>query len=134
LKFRLSVETRARVLAGLIVVLIVYVVARSDRHRTASVGLDCTAPLPAIEGLQATVDYSGASLRWRLTPDPQVFTSYIVEAGSAPGAKDRAVLPLGRGMERAVVLLPQGISYVRVIAQNYCGTSPSSEELRVVVP
>jgi hypothetical protein len=129
-----SVETRARVLAGAIALLALYIVARSDRYRPASVGLDCTAPPPPIAGLQATVDYTGASLRWQLAPDPQVFTSYTVEAGSAPGAKDRLVLPVGSGIDRAVVLLPQGATYVRVIGHNYCGTSPSSEELRLVVP
>ena len=130
----LSVETLARVLAGVIVVMIVYVVARSDRHRPASFGLDCTAPPLQIEKLETTVDSTGATLRWRLAPDPQVFTSYTVEAGSAPGAKDRGVVPIGSGVDRAAVPLPQGTSYVRVIARNYCGASPPSAELPVVVP
>jgi hypothetical protein len=130
----LSINVRARVLTGLLVVLIVYLVVRSDRHRTASFGLDCTAPPPAVEGLQGTVDASGAELRWRLAPDPQVFTSYTVEGGSVPAATDRFVLPLGSGVDRAMLPLAKGTSFVRVIAHNYCGTSPSSEEVRLVVP
>ena len=129
-----SVETRARVLTGLTVVVVAYVVLRTDRHRPASFGLDCTAPPPAIEGLQATVDATGVSLRWPLAPDPQVFTSYTVEAGATPGAKDRAVLPVGDGIDRAVIVLPQGTSFVRIIARNYCGMSSSLEDLRVLVP
>ena len=130
----ISVKTRARVLTGIIVFVAVYLVARSDRHRAASFGLDCTAPPPAVEGLQATVGADGAELRWQLAPDPQVFTSYTVEGGGASGAKDRFVLPVGSGVDRAMLSLAKGTSFVRVIAQNYCGTSPPSDELRIVVP
>ena len=103
-----NVKTRARLLTGFIVVLVVYLVARSDRHRTASFGLDCTAPPPAVEGLQATVGDGGAELRWQLAPDPQVFTSYTVEGGGASGAKDRFVLPLGGGVDRTMLPLVKG--------------------------
>ena len=129
-----AVETRARVLVVAIVLVSLYIVARSDRHRPTTVALDCTAPPPPVEGLQATVDHTGASLRWQLAPDPQVVTSYTVEAGATQGANDQLVLPVASGIDRVVVALPQGASYVRVIARNYCGTSPSSEELRLVVP
>jgi hypothetical protein len=122
----LRVDVHARLLTGIVV--------RSDRHRTANFELDCTAPPGAPASVQAKVEPAGVMLHWVLERDTQVATSYLVEVDGVAGSKDRAVTPVPRGVDRVTLPLPSGPVLVRVRAQNYCGTSPPSDELRVTVP
>ena len=59
-------------------------------------------------------------------------TSYIVEAGSAPGLADFAAIPAGTTSLGGPV--PPGTYYVRVRGVNQCGTGTPSEEIVVTVP
>lgn len=109
-------------------------VARSDRHRRAGFELDCTSPPAAPEGLRSSPGPEGVSFRWQLDPDVQIATSYVLEVGSAPGAKNVTVVSVPRGVDTVTAPLPQGASFARVFARNYCGTSLPSAEVRSVVP
>jgi len=112
----------------------IFWVMRSDRHRTAGFELDCTAP-PATPGaVHASVGPEGVTFRWTLDEDAQIATSYVLEAGSAPGAKDVVVTPVARGVNSVTLAFPQGLSFARVVARNYCGMSLPSADIRVAVP
>jgi len=122
------------VLAATIVAAAVAWVVRSNRHRAGGFELDCTAPPDKPEAVRATQGPEGVTFRWQLDRDTQIATSYLVEAGSAPRAKDVIVTPVPRGIEAVTILLPQGTSFARVRARNYCGTSLPSDEVRIAVP
>ncbi len=66
---------------------------------------------------------------------PGFSTEAIVEAGSAPGLSNLAVLPVAGGQTTVTVPnVPAGTYYVRVRALNYVGASAPSNEVMVVVP
>jgi hypothetical protein len=109
-------------------------VMRSNRHRAGAFELDCTAPPDRPEAVRASVGPEGVTFRWQLDRDVQIATTYLVEAGSAPRAKDVVVVPVPRGIETVTIPLPQGTSFARVLARNYCGTSLPSDDVRVAVP
>ena len=64
--------------------------------------------------------------------DAQAAVSYAIEAGSAPGASDIGVLPMGRAAQ-FITNAPPGVYYVRVRAGNACGGGLASNEARLVV-
>ena len=91
----------------------------------------CAPPSPpsnftfAIEGRNVT-------LAWNAATGPGLVT-YAVEAGSAPTLTN--LLVAGVGAQTAVATsAPPGTYYVRVRAQNACGTSAASNEQIIVVP
>jgi hypothetical protein len=59
--------------------------------------------------------------------------SYLLEAGSAPTLANLLVAPVG-SQTTIVTPAPPGTYYVRVRAQNACGTSQPSNEQTIVVP
>jgi hypothetical protein len=128
------VDALTWVLTGTTVVASVFWVMRSDRHRTAGFELDCTSPPAAPEAVRSSPGPEGVTFRWQLDRDQQIATSYLVEAGSAPGSKNLAVVPVPRGVDTVTIPLPQGPSFARVLARNYCGTSPPSSDVRIIVP
>lgn len=79
--------------------------------------------------LAAMVTGSLVSFNWSGTPGA---TSYVLEAGSVPGAANIAVLPLGAATGFQIVA-PNGTYYVRVRAWLPSGTSTLSNEVTVVV-
>ncbi|MEZ5291479.1 MAG: fibronectin type III domain-containing protein [Vicinamibacterales bacterium] len=58
--------------------------------------------------------------------------SYVIEAGSAPGAADIGVLPVDRA-KQFLADAPPGTYYVRVRAANVCGAGTPSNEGKLVV-
>ena len=61
-------------------------------------------------------------------------TSYLVQAGSAAGLSDLANANTGSVLPALTVTnVPPGTYYVRVLAQNAAGTSPSSNEIVVSI-
>ncbi|MBG9390610.1 hypothetical protein [Caenimonas aquaedulcis] len=95
-----------------------------------AVGLTCELPGAPL-ALAATATASTASLEWdRPVGLP---TSYLIEAGSAPGLSNLVTLTsIGQatGLSTAA---PAGTYYVRVRARNACGTGEPSNEVVVVV-
>jgi predicted phage tail protein len=85
-------------------------------------------------GLSAAVNGSSVTLTWVPPAGGSLPTSYLIEAGSAPGAADLAQLPTGN----ATALfgadgVPPGTYHVRVRAMNAGGVSTVSNEIVVVV-
>ena len=85
--------------------------------------------LPAVpSGFQAAVSGARVDFSWQSVPG----TSYLLQAGRAPGLADIGTLPLGSG-STASVTAPPGTYYVRLLAQNACGTSAPSSDVVVTV-
>ena len=90
-----------------------------------------TAP-DAPAGLSATVTAGVVTLRWRAAGGNAA--SYVIEAGSAPGLANLAVLPTGHLDTTFVTPAPSGTYFVRVRATNAFGASAGSNEITVTVP
>lgn len=90
-----------------------------------------TVPLAAPTALTGAVSGSTASVRW--TPSAGGAPSYVVEAGSAPGAADIAVIDVGTATTIGGPL-PPGRYFVRVRAADGSETSPPSNEVVLLVP
>jgi len=61
-------------------------------------------------------------------------TSYVIQAGSAPGRADLANFPTGNtALQFTATNVAAGTYYVRVYSQSSCGMSGPSNEVRVLV-
>lgn len=81
--------------------------------------------------LQSIVLGSLASFSWQRGPGGTP-TSYLLEAGSAPGLANLAIVPV-TATSLAVSGVPPGTYFVRMRAVNSAGTSAPSNEVTVVV-
>jgi hypothetical protein len=96
-------------------------------------GADCDAPPSAPAGLVATAQPGKGVLQWSPPPQGEAITTYIIEAGSSPGANNQGTfvaLPNSTSFEREAAA---GTYYVRMYARNACGTSPASQEVSVTI-
>jgi len=92
------------------------------------------APPGAPTGLAFTIDGTTVNLTWTV-PDEGAPTSYILEAGSAPGLSDLVRQDTGTAATTlAYANAPPGTYYVRVRAVNGLGAGVSSNEVVVTVP
>jgi predicted phage tail protein len=80
--------------------------------------------------LSASNSASAVTLRWT-APSGAAPTGYILEAGSAPGLANLAVVQLGAQTTYVAAAPPPGTYYVRVRAVNARGTSAPSNEITV---
>ena len=83
----------------------------------------CGGPPPAPANFVAAVSGATASMSWGAVA---LATSYTVEVGSAPGAKD--VSTLTSATTSVVANAPTGTYYARVRAVSACGTGAASAE------
>jgi len=98
-----------------------------------TVGGACTAP-PAAPGSFTLTGNSGGtvSFSWGASANA---TTYVIEAGSAPGSANLANANLGSSATSATFAgVGRGTYFVRLRAQNLCGTSGVSNEVTLVVP
>jgi hypothetical protein len=105
---------------------------------TVGITSNCTAAPSQPTNLQATAIGTTVRLFWNGSAGVGgggLPTSYVVEAGSAPGRTDLVPgLVMGSGSTTLVSSnVAPGIYYVRVRAKNDCGTSPPSNEASVTV-
>lgn len=93
-------------------------------------------PLPvpgAPQALAHTVSGSTVAFTWGPPAVDPAPTGYRLEAGSALGASNLAVVPVA-GTQYVVSGVPPGIYYVRVRALNGTGLGPATPDVTVVVP
>jgi hypothetical protein len=103
--------------------------ALSSRLHTASIGASALTVPSAPTGLTASVAGNRVTLSW--TGDGS--SSYIVEAGSAPGLSNLANADVGSANGLIADNVPAATYYVRVRARNAAGISGPSNEVIVVV-
>jgi hypothetical protein len=92
----------------------------------------CTSPPNAPTHLTSTVAGNLVTLNWTPPVGGCAATSYVVQAGSAPGLTDLAILNVGPATSLSVSA-PAGRYYVRVVAVNAFGGSIGSVEIIVTV-
>lgn len=94
----------------------------------------CSGPPAAPTGLTGSVTNGFVSLAWTAPASGQAPVSYVLTAGSAPGASDITVYNTGNLLTAIGAPAPSGTYYIRAAAANACGTSAASNEVRLVVP
>ncbi|MGD9902574.1 MAG: hypothetical protein AB7U83_03805 [Vicinamibacterales bacterium] len=89
----------------------------------------CTTPPAAPAGLVANVAGVAVSFAWNAASGA---SSYVLEAGSAAGLANLAVVNVGAATGFAVAA-PPGTYFVRVRGSNACGNGPASNEVSIVL-
>ncbi len=88
----------------------------------------------APEGLVAASNGSSVAMSWTAPSTGGAPNSYVIEAGSGPGAANLARIPTGNPTPSFVAIgVPNGLYFLHVRATNAFGTSPPSNEVSVVV-
>jgi hypothetical protein len=95
-------------------------------------GGPCTTPPDAPTNFSAAVSGSIVTLTWQPAPTGCAATTYVVQAGSAAGFSDIAILNVGTTTTLSVSA-PPGTYFARVVAVNAFGSSVPSRELTVIV-
>ncbi len=95
-------------------------------------GATCNTFPSAPTGLASLVNGTTVQLAWAVPPDSCRQTTYVLEAGSAPGLNNLANIATGAPSFSASGVSP-GTYYVRVRARNVNGTSGPSNEVIVIV-
>jgi hypothetical protein len=95
-------------------------------------GTACTAAPGAPTALIGSTSGRTVTLGWQ--PSSGNATSYVVEAGSAPGLSNLANSDLGSAAPSLIAPnVGPGVYYVRVRGKNACGVGPASNEIVVIV-
>jgi hypothetical protein len=84
--------------------------------------------------LSGTTAPAAASLQWHPPVTGSRVTSYVLEAGSAPGAPTIFVTLEGNSPGIGFTGVPAGTYFVRMKARNSAGTSTASNEIVLTVP
>ncbi|HYU78269.1 MAG TPA: PQQ-dependent sugar dehydrogenase [Vicinamibacterales bacterium] len=101
---------------------------------TVRVGIaGCTGAPPPPQGLTTGVTARVVQLAWDLPTASDGPMAFVIEAGSAASLANLAVLPVDGALRSLQVTAPAGTYFVRVRAQNPCGTSTPSNEVVVTV-
>src|SRR5687768_5915936 len=107
--------------------------AMRSSEQTAS-GPDCAGPPNTPQGVAITKQGEQVTLNWSAAPADQRVTTYVIEAGSAPGATNQGTFVAAGTATSFQRQAPAGTYYVRMFARNACGTSAASPELTVTTP
>jgi hypothetical protein len=92
------------------------------------------APPGAPASLTGSANGGVVTLSWSPAPSDDPLATYIVEAGSTPGASNLASLPTGNANPGLVTGgVPPGTYYVRVRAATVLAIGPPSNEVTLVV-
>jgi hypothetical protein len=95
------------------------------------VGGDCAGPPAAPTGVTATTEGNRGRLTWSPAPAGEGVSTYIIEAGSTPGANNQGTFVAAGNATSFEREASGGTYYVRLYARNACGTSPASQEVTV---
>ncbi|MEP7116222.1 MAG: fibronectin type III domain-containing protein, partial [Acidobacteriota bacterium] len=100
----------------------------------ASVVFSNSGPIPGVVArFGAWFNGRAVTLSWTPPTSGDPVTSYVLEAGTAPGRADLAVLPLGNALSFGVGGIGDGTYWVRLRAANSAGTGPATEDLALVM-
>jgi hypothetical protein len=94
----------------------------------------CTAAPNAPTGLMGSVSGGNVSLAWSAPASGPAPTTYVLYAGSLPGASDITIYNTGTTATSIGAPAPKGTYYVRAAAGNACGQSAVSNEVVIIVP
>ncbi len=97
-------------------------------------GPDCAGPPSTPQGVAASKQGLQVTLNWSAPAAEERVTTYVIEAGSAPGATNQGTFVAAGTATSFQREAPAGTYYVRIFSRNACGTSPSSQELTVTTP
>jgi hypothetical protein len=91
----------------------------------------CTVPPGEPTALTMVQSSAFPTVTFSWTPGAYIATTYIIEAGSAPGLSDLAKIDLASAATTFTTTgVAQGIYYVRIRGKNACGTgNPSNETI-----
>ena len=92
----------------------------------------CSSPPPAPTNLSGSVSGNLVALAWSASAGGCAATGYTVQAGSAAGLSDLAVVNAGSRTELDASA-PPGVYHIRVIALNAFGGSQASNEIVLTV-
>ena len=108
-------------------------VMRSGQQRAGARQFNCATPPQAPSALVASKSGDMVTLNWTPPAGDEQPTTYVVEAGAAPGGNEATFVTPGNQptFQRQA---PAATYYVRVLARNACGTSAPSNEITVVIP
>jgi hypothetical protein len=93
------------------------------------VAVRCAAARPTPTNLLRTVNGNQVPLSWTASAGA---ASYVIEAGSASGLANIAVLPVGPN-PALTMTAPPGVYFVRLRGLNGCGVGAASNEVVVTV-
>jgi glucose/arabinose dehydrogenase len=93
----------------------------------------CTAAPPAPFGFAAMVGGRNVQLSWAMPDTDDGPTTFVIEAGSATGLANLAMIGINGSLRSLNVGAPPGTYFVRLRAQNGCGASVPSNEILVRV-
>ena len=97
------------------------------------VGGTCSTSPGIPTGFTHSVAGNTVTLSWNASAGVDPPTSYVVEAGSAPGLSNITVFDTGSAATSLSAFAPNGVYYVRIRARNACGTSGASNERTIGV-
>lgn len=94
----------------------------------------CSGPPTAPTGLTGSVAGRFVSLSWSAPASGPAPSSYVLYAGSAPGASNITIYSTGTIQTALGAPAPPGTYYIRAASANACGTSAVSNEVQLIVP
>jgi len=125
------------VIAVVVVVVAVVLIGlwamRSGQQNTSG-RMDCDAAPGAPSNLAPSKNGNIVTLNWTAPSGAERVSTYVVEAGSAPGGNNIATFMAPGSASSFQREAPTGTYYARVFARNACGTSAPSNEVLVTVP
>ena len=96
-------------------------------------GTGCGTVPTAPTGLTASVVGRSVTLSWAAESGLNGPTTFVIEAGNAPGMANLAVQAIDGTLRGLTVDAPPGRYFVRIRGQNQCGISDASTEIIVEV-
>lgn len=106
----------------------------SGGQRRSGSQVDCSAPPAVPTQVGHTKAGDTVTITWGPPPGDERPTTYVVEAGNAPGLNNAGTYVTPGAVTTLSRQAPPGSFYVRVFSRNACGTSPASSEIVVTVP
>jgi hypothetical protein len=88
---------------------------------------------PGVPGNLAIASNANGTVTFTWNSAPGSPTSYVLEAGSAPGQSNLASSDIGGATSFTMHSVPSSVYHVRVRGRNACGTGPASNEVVLTV-